>query len=114
MAERARARSVALTNEDLKQVYARTYKARSRWSNILLALSVDNATIETLGRTHRDPDDAYRTGLSRWLSGGSGTWKDLAEAMSNPTVGHQDIANDIEKEYLHGGKSYTENQFEFK
>ena len=97
--------SGALTHDDLRQVFAKTYRARSKWPNVLLALGVDNATIATITSTHRDSDDAYRIGLSRWLSSGSGTWKDMAEAMSDPTVGHQDIANDIEREYLQGGES---------
>ena len=97
----------SLATENLKEVYSKAYKARGKWSNILLALNVDNATIETIGMAHREsPDDCFRTGLSRWLSSGSGNWKDLVEALSDPTVGHQDIADSIEKEYLHGGESY--------
>ena len=91
----------SLTAGDLSRVYSSTYKARNKWSNILLALNVSNDTIESIGRTHRDNvDDCYRVGLSEWLSSGSGTWKDMAEALAGPTVGHNDVASGIEKEYL--------------
>ena len=90
-----------ITTNDLKTVYSRTYKARNKWSNILLALDMSNDTIESIGKTHHgSPDDCYRMGLSEWLSSGSRSWQDMVQALSCPTVGHNDIAIAIKEEYL--------------
>ena len=88
-----------LTIADLKQVYATTFKARHKWENILLALNVSRATIKSIGdRGHDNPNDCYREGLSEWLEGGERSWGDFVKALS--TVGHNDIAMAIEKDFL--------------
>ena len=86
----------------LNGVYTKTYKARNKWRNILLALKVDNATIDSIGAKWRDnPDNCYREGLDVWLRGEEKSWKDVVEALSSPTVGHSGIAKEI---YVHQEK----------
>ena len=93
--------SVTITTVDLNRVYTATYDARNKWRNILLSLGVENATIKSIGEKWRDnPDDCYREGLFEWLEGGGRSWEDLMAALSSPTVGHKDIAMDIERKYM--------------
>ena len=104
---------MSLTTKDLRKVYSRTYEARNKWQNILLALGVSNDTIVSIGKENRDsPDNCYRIGLSEWLSSGSGSWKDIANALADPTVGYNDIASGIEKEYFHPTETTTASEIE--
>ena len=90
-----------ITVKDLKIVYNGTFDARNKWQNILLALNISKATIESIGTRCRDnPDDCYREGLTEWLKGGERSWRELVEALSNRTVGHDDIATEIERAYI--------------
>ena len=89
---------------DLVTVYRVTYEARNKWQNILLALNVSRATIESIGvRCQSDsPDQCYLEGLSEWLKGAGKEqrrWEDLVKALSSPTVGHSNIAKEIERRY---------------
>ena len=88
---------------DLRAVYRETFEARNEWQNILLNLGVSNATITSIRSEHRDkPADCYCEGLAQWLKGEGRHWRDIVEALSSPTVGHNSIASKIEKEYLVG------------
>ena len=90
--------AMAITIADLKEVYRTTFKARSKWKNILLELDISSVTIESIGVScHNNPDDCYREGLREWLEGGERSWKDLVEALSSPTVGYKDIAFVIDR-----------------
>ena len=95
-----------LTIAYLKQVYKATFEARNEWKNILLELEVSSATIRNIGmRCGDNPKDCYREGLSEWLQGVERTWGDLVEALSSPTVGHDDIAMAIERDYIQSASS---------
>ena len=90
-----------ITVADLKKVYKTTFEARYKWKNIFLELDLSSDTIESIGVScHNNPVDCYREGLMRWLKSGERSWRDLAEALSSPTVDHQDIALVIEREYF--------------
>lgn len=85
---------------DIEEVYTATFDARSKWRNILFALEVSTATINSVGVAGKsDPDTCYREGLSEWFKGGPRTWSDIAAALSTPTVGHEDIAKMIEQDH---------------
>ncbi len=89
----------------LNDVYVKTFEARNKWRNILLALKVNPATIDSIGVKWRDnPDDCYREGLAEWLRGGEKKWSDVMEALSSPTVGHSGIARALEGSYVHQEK----------
>ena len=82
-----------ITVKDLSKVYEATFDARSKWRNVLLALGVQKATIDSIGvRWHDNPEDCYREGLSEWLCCGERTWNDLARALSSPTVEYKMLA----------------------
>lgn len=92
---------MSITIADLKTVYKTTFEARDEWTDILLELGVSSATIKSIGERCRDnPKHCYREGLTEWLEGGERSWGNLAEALSSPTVGHKDIAEVIEREYI--------------
>lgn len=85
---------------DVKEVYTATFEARSKWRNILFALEVSTATINSIGvAAKNDPDICYREGLSEWLKGGQRTWTNIVAALSTPTVGHEDIAKMVEQDH---------------
>ncbi len=87
-----------ITNAD--EVYTATYNARSKWRNVLFALEISTATINSIGIAgNSDPDICYREGLSEWLKSGQRTWNDVVMALSTPTVGHKDLAKIIEQNH---------------
>ncbi len=89
-----------LTIADLNKVYLAMFDARAKWRNILLMLEVPPGTIDSIGVKWREnPDDCYRDGLKEWLKSGERSWKHVVEALSNPTVGHSDIARTIERDH---------------
>ena len=92
---------MSITSSDLKSVYTVTFEARNKWRNILLSLDFENGTIKNIGeKWHDNAEDCYREGLSEWLEGGERSWGDLVKALSNPTVGHIDIAVQINEEHI--------------
>ena len=61
---------LSISLDDLSAVYEATYQARAKWKQMLLALQVNNTTIETINiRCREDPDNCYLEGLSEWLKG---------------------------------------------
>ena len=92
---------MSITIADLRKVYKATFEARNEWKNILLELEVSSANIDNIGVRCRDnPKDCYREGLKEWLEGGEISWKDLVEALSSPTVGHNVVATVIVRDYI--------------
>ncbi len=88
-----------LTGADLGKLYNATFDARIKWRNILLALEISSATINSIGTQWRDnPDDCYREGLREWLRREKRSWKHVVEALSSPTVGHSDLVRTIERD----------------
>ena len=91
---------------DPKKVYRATFKARHRWQDILKELEVSSSDIELIGRRYYyDPMLCYREGLNQWFEGGERSWGDLVKALSSPTVGHSDIAKEIERDYIQSAGS---------
>lgn len=96
----------------LKEVYTKTYEARDKWRNILLALDVPLDTIHSIGTTwNNKADDCYREGLSEWLKGGVRTWRDMAKALSSPIVGYSDLASAIDHESVKVGSTEPEGKY---
>ena len=93
----------SITIADLKVVYRATFKAHKQWLNILLELEVSYDVIESTRHKYRYSTSTaicYHEGLRQWLEGGERSWGDLVEALSSPTVGHSDIAKEIERDYI--------------
>ena len=91
----------AIHSEDLEKVFAATFVARNQWINILLKLEFSSTVIESIRvRCHYIPEDCYREGLTEWLKCGEGSWGDLVEALTSPTVGHNVLAGKIERDYI--------------
>ncbi len=100
-----------LTIDDLKKVYSATFGARAKWRNILLMLEVPPGTIDGIGMKWQDnPDDCYREGLNEWLRREKRSWEDMVVALSSRTVGYNDIARTIERDYVQstGGSNPTD------
>ena len=85
-------------------MYQRTLRVQNKWKSVLLAVGVCIETVDEIRlRYHDQPFVCYREGLKEWLKTGEGSWRDLMEAMS--TVGHKDIAKEIERDYIQSGGS---------
>ena len=99
---------MSITIADLKRVYKTTFEARNESKNILLELEISSSTIDSIReRCHDNPKECYREGLKEWLEGGERSWGDLVEALSSPTVGCNDIATVIVKDYIQSVGSTT-------
>ena len=102
---------MSITREDLKVVYKATFGARNEWQNILLELGVSSTTIYSIEISRQgNPTHCFRDGLSEWLTGGVRSWRDLVEALSSPTVGRNDIAMTIERNYIQSASVTSEKQ----
>ncbi len=89
---------LSISLDDLSAVYEATYQARAKWKQMLLALQVNNTTIETINiRCREDPDNCYLEGLSEWLKGEERNWTDVFKALSRSSVGHSDLAKVVER-----------------
>ncbi len=89
---------LSINLDDLSAVYEETFQARAKWKQMLLALQVNNTTIETINiRCREDPDNCYLEGLSEWLKGEERSWTDVFEALSRSSVGHSDLAKVVER-----------------
>ena len=86
---------------DPKKVYRATFKAQQQWRNILMELQVSSDDIEDIEQKYSgNPTLCYWEGLKEWLKGGVRSWGDLVKALSSPTVGGNDIAKEIERDYI--------------
>jgi len=85
----------------LKILCRETYEARAKWKFLLIELDVGKPTIDAISSEKwKDPDDCLCEGLSKWLDGGERFWRDVVNALSSNTVGHKDLADRIERQYL--------------
>ena len=91
---------------DPKKVYRATFKAQQQWRNILKELKVSSDDIEGIERRYcGHPMLCYYEGLKEWLKGGGRSWMDLVKALSSPTVRHNDIAEEIKRDYIQSAGS---------
>ena len=83
---------------DLNKVLKAAWVARAKWYNIGLGLGIDPGTLDTIGNdNNNNSDDQFRAMLTIWLKmvKTKPTLAALAEALQSPTVGFEDLAEQI-------------------
>ena len=92
-----------LTSAHLNEVYTKLHNARNEWFEIGMALKIDHDTLTAI-KTEQDNKQGacLREVLAKRIqSKGPLTWMDLSKCLRSPTVGRNDVANDIDG-YLKG------------
>lgn len=92
----------------------KTYTARVKWYNIGLGLEVSVDTLDSIRERWDDDGDRLREMFKPWLKGinPTPTWKALIAALRRPSVGENELAGKLEKEFCPEareaqGKSYV-------
>lgn len=91
-----------LRKQDLQRIYEDVLTAASKWHSLGLALRLHPDDLETIKTAKRDiPTECLKEMLNLWLSKSSQipTRKKLIAALRQPTVGHEELADDLEKNY---------------
>ncbi len=90
-----------LNDDQLGTIFKEVYGAREKWRNIGLIIGVKIGDLKVIRADHRDVDDCCQEMLYKWLTNSSErTWRILAEALENETVGFPNIAETIRKKYI--------------
>ena len=75
-----------------------------KWYNLGLALGLKAATLDKITADHANNEKRKEEMLKSWLRGvddcSSSSWNTLVAALQRRPVGHSDIANTIESQYL--------------
>ena len=88
-----------LSISDLGFVLDAVFTARTKWYNIGLSLKLPVDTLDAIGNEREDVGDHLREMLKHWLKGifPEPTKKALVEALKSPTVGHAQLATEVER-----------------
>ena len=89
---------VTLLIENLTDVHTKLFDARASWFNIGLVLKVSYGTLKSIESEQHNNSDRLREILTdRILSENSLTWSVLCSCLRQVTVGHSDVADEIEE-----------------
>ena len=82
---------------DLCSILSAAWEARVKWYNIGLGLKITPGTLNVIQANNRDIDDCFRAMLMTWLKmvQPKPTLAALAEALQSPTVGFEDLAEQV-------------------
>ena len=92
-------RSNRLTKNDIKTVRKEVLPAAAKYYDLGIELGLDPDYLNTL--TSKSDEENLRELLVRWLSGvdPEPTWKALCDALRNPAIKHELLAEEIEEKY---------------
>ena len=85
---------------DHHEVYERLFDVSAKWRDLGGALGLEYNTLTTIGSNYRGiVQDCLREMLAKRLqSGGPLSWGELCNCLRKRTVGHNDLAAEIEQE----------------
>ena len=87
-----------LSIDDLYDVHAKLFDARDKWFNVGLGLNIKFNALKSIKSEQNDNGDCLREMLAHCIqSGGPLTWTDLCSCLRCPTVGRNDLANEIDQ-----------------
>ena len=83
--------------KDLGIILKAAWKARVKWYNIGLELCIAPDTLDVIQNDNRDISDrCFREMLKVWLKSETPpTWTELVKALRSPTVGYQELAEEL-------------------
>ena len=93
--------------DDLHKVLKATWEARAKWYNCGLALGLTAGTLDATEKSCQSKcDDCFREILKEWLQKArpSPSWIALCIALEDPSVGHDELAENLEFDATHGVK----------
>ena len=90
------ATSDCLGVSDLGMILEAVWKARVKWYYIGLALHIAPDTLDVIEKDNRITDTCFLEMLKVWLkSKPPPTWTELVKALRSPTVGYQELAEEL-------------------
>ena len=92
-----------MTLGDLRVVRKAIWDARSKWFSLGIELSITVTSLEAIKQKNKEnADDCLTEMLLEWLRQASPkpTWACIVAALREPTVGLEQLAESVEKEYL--------------
>lgn len=92
-----------LTEKDLPDVLKALRDARGKWKEIGLVLGIPITDLNTIEmESDNKVDKCLENMITIWLKRRSlnPSWQSLIEALKEPTVGEEGVADDIEKKYV--------------
>ena len=103
-------KSYRLTKNDITIVRKEVLPAASKWFDLGLELRLDPDYLNTL-RSKSD-EESLRELLLRWLSGvdPEPTWEALCDALRNPAIKHELLAEEIEEKYCKVESNNTQEE----
>ena len=98
-----------LSLDDLSSVFEKLFKARTKWFEIGMKLTVDIETLNSIKRENQvDSQKCLLEMLAHRLqAGGSLTGRDLCDCLRSPIVGRNDVAYQIEEWLMAGIQRIT-------
>ena len=86
--------------DDHHEVHERLFDVSAKWRDLGGALGLDYNTLTAMESYYRgNVQDCLREMLARRLqSGGPLSWKELCDCLKKRTVGHNNLATEIEQE----------------
>ena len=103
-------RSSRLTKNDIKIVRKEVFPAASKYHDLGIELGLDPDYLNTL--TSKSDEENLRELLVRWLSGvdPEPTWEAMCEALRNPAIKHELLADEIEGKYCNVESKFNNAQ----
>jgi hypothetical protein len=101
-----------LATADLKIVRAAVWEARTQWMNIGIELNILKTDLDAIKMAIQggNPGDCLTEMLSLWLKqvNPSPTWTALITALKQPTVGLEQLAEQVESKHICAKESFAE------
>ena len=89
------------------------WDARCKWTLVGLQLDFKKSDLDAIDKStnNRSVDDCFVEMLTKWLQRGDprapSTWSALIAALKGPTVDLQDLANKVERKFLHSSSNVS-------
>ena len=93
-----------LSSDNLRVVYKELFEARAKWRRIGLELNLTPGTLDAIEQRNAIPGDRLERVLIEWLNKGTGTWRELVDALFSVPIGEINLAKQLEQKYCSEGK----------
>ena len=90
-----------LSTADIKDVQNATFSAHPKWYNIGIELRVPLHALKGIAQDNKDVSDRFREMLITWLNlvNPKPTWEALVNALRQPAVGQEQLAQSVQEDY---------------
>ena len=92
---------LVLSTNDLHFLLTSLWSVRGKWYYFGLALGFPDTDLDAIHKCDNSPDDCLKNVLKKWLhSGHPAKMSVLIKALKSPTVGHEQLADTLLKNFL--------------